>query len=293
MLRICRYSTAALVGCGLLLTGCASTGSTLNSGVADRFFEQAPYYAGVRPNLDAGPIAHVPITYQRGGSQSAMFDPASSEGKPIAALLAEMNAYLDSLGMTTRLSLSSPITGIPPDVHFGCETDIDGECTNGPAAPFDPGKPKLRLAVGRASADWTPGAAQRIQESQVAYALLLTLEVGQYWVRQQGILGKKVVELGTAHTAGFAWLTSLETPVSVLQITGALVNADGRVVRIGAEGLIARRTGLLASAVGAQALITDKEVEEVRTRVREDLPGKPVGWRVALRTLVGELTGRG
>lgn len=287
-----RHSTFALAACSFAVASCASTGSTLNSGVADRFFEHAPYYTGIRPPLDAGRIVHVPITYQRGGSQSAMFDPESSEGKPIAALLAEMNAYLDSLGITARLPLSSPLTGTPPDVHFGCETDIDGECTNGPAAPFDPGQPKLRLAVGRASGDWTSGAAQRIQESEAAYALVLTLEVGQYWMRQQGILGKKVVELGTQHTAGFAWLTSLETPVSVLQITGALVNAEGRVTRIGAEGLIARRTGLLASAVGAQALITDKEVEEVRRRVREDLPGKPLVWRAALRTLVSELTGR-
>ncbi|HZA51832.1 MAG TPA: hypothetical protein VE549_13900 [Myxococcaceae bacterium] len=32
------------------------------------------------------------------------------------------------------------------------------------------------------------------------------------------------------------WLTSLETPVSVLQLTGALIDRSGQAVRIGAEG---------------------------------------------------------
>ena len=122
--------------------------------------------------------------------------------------------------------------------------------------------------------------------------LVLTLEVGQYRVRQTGLLGKKEVELGTDHVVSLPWLTSLETPVNVLQLTGALVGRDGRAMRIGAEGLLARRSGILASAVGLQALITDKEVEEVRSARRDDLPGQPLVWQVALRNLVAGLTGR-
>lgn len=292
MQGFCRARKLALAGTLFVLAGCASTGSTLNSGVGDRYMERAPYYAGIRPELNTGPIVHLPISFQRGGSQGELFDPASADGSPIAALLAEMNGYLDSLTATTRLAAGTDLPGAPPDVHFGCETDATGDCTNGPAAPFEWGDPKHRLAVGRASADWTAAAAQRIQSSQAAYAVALTLEVGQYWVQQRGLLGKKALELGTQHEVSFPWLTSPETPVSVLQITGALLDAQGRVTRIGAEGLIARRTGIIASGIGLQGLITDKEVEEVRSRVREDLPGKPLVWKVALRNLVGQLTGR-
>lgn len=87
------------------------------------------------------------------------------------------------------------------------------------------------------------------------------------------------------------WLMSLETPVSVLQLTGALIGRAGRAVRIGAEGLLARRTGIIAAGFGAQALVTDEDVEQLRTRRREDLPGRPLVWQVALRTLVERLTG--
>jgi hypothetical protein len=75
------------------------------------------------------------------------------------------------------------------------------------------------------------------------------------------------------------WLTSLETPVSVIMLTGALVDGDGRAVRICTEGMLARRTCLLASSVGAQALIRDDNVYELRSSRRDDLPGHPLDWR--------------
>lgn len=53
-----------------------------------------------------------------------------------------------------------------------------------------------------------------------------------------------------------------------------------------------RQVGLKGNAIGAQELITDEDVEQLRTRQREDLPGRPLVWRVALRNLVADLTGR-
>ena len=87
------------------------------------------------------------------------------------------------------------------------------------------------------------------------------------------------------------WLTSLDTPAHVLQITGALVGRDGRAIRIGAEGLFARRTPLLVSSIGAQAQLSDDDVERVRTLRRDELPGRPLAWQAAIRELVRQLTG--
>jgi hypothetical protein len=272
----------------LVAAGCASTGSTYRSGVADRFLEHAPYYAGARP-VEGG-LAVLPIAYQRGGSQAALFDPAADAGTPIAALLAEMNAYLGTLNAGAPLA-GEGLAGTPPDVHFGCEVDVGGECTNGPAAPFDWGEPRMRLAVGRPSEEWISGVSQRLETARAGHALVITLEVGQYWPRQTNWRGSKAVELGTDHTAGLAWLTSLETPVSVLQLTGVIVGQDGLARRIGAEGLIARRTGIIAAGFGAQALISDEDVERIRMARREDLAGNPLVWQVALRTLVSQLSG--
>ena len=150
----------------------------------------------------------------------------------------------------------------------------------------------MRLAVGRPSAEWSESVRSALDARGAQQALVLTLEVGQYWVTKSGWTNRKSIALGTNYSVPLPWLTSLETPVSVLQLTGALMDRDGLAVRIGAEGMLARRTSLVMSGMGAQALISDDDVEQLRTLRREDLPGKPLVWQAALRQLVGDLTAR-
>lgn len=283
------FSTGVL----LSLAGACATGSTLGSGVGDRILEHPPFYAGATMTTGGGSISHLPVGYQRGAMQDAMFEPASGSGTPTAALVQDLTAYLDSLGVTTRLA-GSVSRGTAPDVQFSCETDpadTGEECLTGPGA-LGRGDIRMRLAVARPSAEWVSWAGAAMDAAGVTSVLVLTLEVGQYRIAQRGLRGDKVVELGTGHTVSLPWLTSLETPVQVLQLTGALIGRDGKAVRIGAEGLLARRTGLPASAVGLERLLTDAEVAELRAARRDDLPGRPLVWQHALRTLVGELTGR-
>lgn len=281
-------STLAII----VLTGACATGSTFRSGVGDRLLEHPPWYAGARVIAGPASFGHLPIAYQRGGSQSPMFDPEGGRGTPIATLLAEMNAYMDSLGTTVRVATADSERGTPPDVRFGCETDASGECTRDETGALGREGTTMLLAVGRPSESWTTWAAGAMDETNVARAVVLTLEMGQYWTRQTGWRGDKSVELGSGHTAPLPWLTSVETPVTVLQLTGALVDREGKAIRIGAEGLLARRTGLLVSALGAQELLTDEDVQQLRTSRRDDLPGRPLVWQVALRSLMAELTGR-
>ena len=290
-------SAALAVVLPFLLAACA-TGSTFRSGVGDAHLDRAPYYAGRAVAPDSGRIAHVPVVYQRGGSQSPMFDPEGGPQSPIASLLREMNAYLDSLGVTTRITAWPP-RGTPPDVQFGCATDMPDECAEegGVAGKVSGGflgadRMRMRLAVGRPSAEWVAWEQEALAGAGAARAMVLTLEIGQYWPFQADIRGNKGIELGTRHIVHLPWLTALDHPVSVLQLTGALMAADGQAIRIGAEGLVARRTNLFMSGLGAQALISDEDVEAIRTARREDLPGQPLVWQVALRALVAELTGR-
>lgn len=279
-----------LVAAALATAACATTGATLNSGVGDRLLEHPPYAAGHGGTGGAARIAHVPIAYQRGGSQEEIFDPQGGRGTPVAELLEEMNAYLDSLGASVRLAVSEPERGARPDVYFGCEQNPVGECVADSRDVAVQGRPWMKLAVGRPSESWVAPVRTALDRSGAEGTLVITLEVGQYWTRQRNLLGQKEVQLGTGYDVPVPWLTSLDQPVSVLQLTGALVGRDGRAARIGAEGLLARRTPLLASSVGAQALIRDEDVESLRTRRRDDLPGRPLVWQVALRSLVAELT---
>jgi len=283
----------------LLLVGCATTGATFRSGVGDAHLEHPPYYAGATVMADSKPIGHLPIAYQRGATQAPIFEPAGSSGSPASSLLREMNAYLDSLGVTTGLlSAGASIpSGTPPDVMFGCETDPAGDCLT-PGAVTEGAfqrsgdDPTMRLAVGRPSTEWTTGIRAALDRAGAGRALVLTLEVAPYRITRTGWRNSKSVALGTGHSVKLPWLTSIDEPVQVLQLTGALVDANGRAVRIGAEGLFARRTGIVASGAGLQALVTDEDVAKLRASRREDLAGQPLVWQVALRHLVAQLTGK-
>jgi hypothetical protein len=290
MIRAIR--TIFLLPAVLLAAGaCATAGGTFGSGVGDQYLKEPPYYAG-SVSFPVGRVAHLPIAYQQGASQDAMFDPDAHPGSPVAALLAEMNAYLDGLGLSSPLAAAGPVRGIAPDVMFGCDRDPLGDCIRESDDPTGRGAPWLRLAVGRPSPDWTRSAQQAMDAVGADRLLVLTLEIGQYWPHQRNLRGDKEVRLGTGHAVRVPWLTALDQPVQVLQLTGALVDPSGRAERIGAEGLVARRTNLLLLSVGVFELLTDADVEQVRRAVRTDLPGEPLVWQAALHDLLAELMAR-
>jgi hypothetical protein len=279
-----------------LVIACASAGSTYDSGVGDAFLEHPPYYAGARVTSSSARVAHLPIAYQRGATQPYSFDPAEGAGTAVATLIAEMNAYLDSLRVTTPIGRGAVLRGTPPDVQFGCYPDASGDCgdpdSSGPVLRRTPTDDvAMRLAVGRPSDPWISSTRDALDRVDAERAVVITLEVGQYYLTTTGWRDRKSIELGTRHSVRLPWLTSIEAPISVLQLTGALMDADGRAVRIGAEGMLARRTDIVMSGFGAQRLITDEDVSQLRTQRRDDLPGRPLVWQVALRTLLGQLTG--
>ena len=272
-----------------LLGACATTGATFRSGVGDAYIEHPPYYAGRAIEREAR-VGHYPIAFQRGASQAPIFDPRDGSGSQIDSLLSEMNAWLDSLGATKRLvdgrrisAVAHKATQVPPDVMFGCPTKgnlPDGDCAERQGA-LGRGYQAMRLAVGRPSREWTEWTREVLDAEGTTYAMIVTLEIGQYWQRQRGLTGKKEVELGTDRVASLPWMSSLETPVAVVQLTGALIDREGKAVRIGAEGILAKHTPLLASAIGAQELIDDGEIRAIR---------RDASWREPLRALVAQLT---
>lgn len=293
----------------VLLAGCATTGATFRSGVGDAMLAHPPYYAGVSRAASLGgrsSIGHLPIAFQRGAAQAPIFDPRDNANTPVGKLLVEMNSYLDSLTAASQLSrrmvdggsasaVSHAATRQPPDVMFGCLTEgnLPGEdCVARGDSALGRGDQRMRLAVGRPAAEWKDWIRDVARDNGTDRVLVVTLELGQYLPRQVGWRGDKEVELGTGNVARLPWLTSLETPVFVLQLTGAIVDTSGRAVRIGAEGFHAVRTSLGISALGAQTLLRDEDVESARRLRREDIEGQPLAWQVALRNLTAQLTGR-
>ncbi len=283
------HGRVSYIALAALTAACASTGATYQSGVAPKSFDRPPFYAGADvPNV--ANVAHLPIRYQRGAEQGAQFEPKNATGSPAAALVAEMNAYLDSIAASARLAPKLAEVGTAPDVHFGClQAVAGGDCVGD---GDEDANHQLQLSVGRPSQDWIGWISTALDSASHDKALVITLELGQYWPRQKGLSLGKEVRLGSDYTVGVPWLTSLEQPITVVQLTGALVGRDGRAIRIGAEGMLAKRTHIALSAIGAQSLVMDEDIERLRTLRREDLPGQPLVWQVALRNLVSQLTGR-
>src|SRR5215218_2191548 len=254
------HVSLSLTALAVATAGCASAGATYRSGVAPKSFEKPPFYTGAAVTPGQARVAHLPIRYQRGAEQGAQFEPKDGSGSPAAALVAEMNAYLDSLAASARLRAKNAEVGTAPDVHFGCEPAVIGDCA-GEGEEQSRSNRRLQLSVGRPSEDWIAWLGGAIDSTSTDHALLITLELGQYWPRQKGLSISKEVQLGTGYAVSVPWLTSLEQPVAVVQLTGALVARDGRAVRIGAEGLLAKRSNIVLSALGAQMLVSDEDIE--------------------------------
>lgn len=289
----------------VLFSACASTGATVGSGVGDRMLSRAPFYAGARssPVAAAGiRVGALPIAFQPRVGLNESFDPSDAPDSPMARLLVEMNAYLDSLttanGSTpVRVALAAPLDAraVPPNVRFGCLTEGDlpgedciarGDSVLGRVENLQ----QVKLSVGRPSREWVQQANAAMAAGDVSHTLVITVEVGHLWLRQRGLSGSKSLEIGSNHVVNVPWLTSLEAPVPVVQLTGALVDRGGRAVRIGAEGVMAKRAPIAASGFGLEAVITDADIQALATLRRPELPGTPLAWQEALRQLVHGLT---
>jgi hypothetical protein len=263
----------------------ACAGSTVGAGVAPKLLRRAPWYAG-NETIAAGRIVHLPIV--AGEVRGAGGDAAEAEaGSPAATLLGQLNAYLDSLAVSRPLAPGSRAPRATPDVSFGCETQGFDECVDAEA-----NQGNMMLEVTRASDEWAAWLAGELDRAGGDALLVITLELADYWPRSRGLTATKEVELGTGYTQSLPWLTAMDRPVQVLQLTGALVGPDGKAIRIGAEGLLAKRTRLLLGAFGVREMLSDEDVARLATLTRDDLPGKPLAWQVALRSLVERLAGR-
>lgn len=278
-------SAALLLGTMVSVSACAS--GAFRAGLGPQSFTRAPYYSG-RP-VAADAVAWMPVFYQRGGSQAPVFDPAG--GPAMQALLTDMNAYLDSLMSGPRIDVPSPVPGSPPDVRFACAMDVAGDCLDEDDEPSTPAEQarSMTLSVERASGGFAAWLSGAVAGQSATHAVVITVETAPYWPRQTGLRGNKVVDLGTGYSQELPWLTSLDDPIWVVEITGAVLDSTGHAVRIGAEGLYAKRTRFAISAVGGQESVSDEDIALLRTLRRDDLPAKPLVWQSALESLLSGL----
>lgn len=256
-----------------------ATGAAASTTTSTRPAKQPPFYRGEAPAVNGAGRLPVALSLPPGTPASWLPVPA------LERLATEMDAWLegrqpDSLLVLEGLSQKAA----QPAVYLGCALDITDECSQEERSNV--------LAVTSADKRWRQALAPAARGAGVEHVLVVNLQLAPHWIRQKGLKGAKQIPLGTGHAQELPWLTSLDTPVWVLQVTGAVVDAEGQMLRSGAEGIWALRTPFRASALGAQKLVTDEDVEHLRTELRrDDLAGAPLGWQAALGELVRQLLG--
>lgn len=234
-----------------------STGSTTRTWSAGK----PPWVRG--DELALQEVAHAPV-------RVAIED----AGPALGRLAFDLDAALAGRPGLRPLSAPLPAKG-GPSIYLGCEleSEVIGNCNDETRA--------MVHAVTHPGKKWRQ-ATQELLAAE-GHVLILELTIADHWLTQRGLGGKKEVPLGAGRVQKAPWLTSLDTPVEVLQLTGMIVDARGKVVRSGVEGIAAVPTRFLESVAGLQRTITDEQVEEIR---------RDPGVRAALDALLANLLGR-
>jgi len=277
----------AVVALALVATGCASL-DELAVAQTERL-EEGEFYAKMGPGLQGpvDPVVLMPAVLDPEFAHSLAYGRRAGEFAPIVAAL---NGALDGQSCC-RLLPAAALPAGAPHVYFG---SADGELAppevRDQVLPHDQFPPMV-MHVRRPSAAWQQAMAGLLAREGATHAILVSLGVSQYPKGREGAFGKQVV-LGTGHEEPVRFLTAEDKLLEVLQLTGVLVNAQGRVVKAGAEGILARDTPFAAQVFDVEKTLDDRTLQAVlTTERRKDLPGEPMKWQVALDNLLWQLRG--
>jgi hypothetical protein len=274
----------------LLITGCASL-KNLRTSTSIRLDKPPYYHQSLLSRIDTQgmKIGHYPIT-----SDNLTVDSENTE--TWQELITEMNAFLNNTDWTIPLDPIPLPADEAPELFVGNADMMSSPVSMSSFVDEDEeeDRPIMALYFRNASQEWRDALLATATENNIDAVLFFTIGFSEYFVRQKNWLGKKELALGTGHSIPVKWLTSLDDPVEVIHIMGTLMDKNGKIYRVGAEGIIAAKTAsFFESIIGLRNTMTDDAVSAITTDLRrEDLPGKPLNYRVALQNLVANLLDR-
>lgn len=248
------------------------------------------FYKVFKKNLpsESASIIHYPVSLDQ-----KMFTEFFYEGREEAfqPLVDSMNSYLNSLGWSKKASTTLPQKGAPYLFVGSSEAETAPHATLMMRDEHDM-YPPMALFLDKPSKDWRKSFGETMQAQQGEYALMIWIGLSEYPKANKGVFKKKVV-LGTGYEHEIRFLSAVDKPVEVLQLTGVLMDREGNILRAGAEGILHEDSPFWVQTLNAGTTVDDNALRKLFTEERrDDLPGKPLAWRVGLYNLMEQLTGR-
>ncbi len=270
----------------VLLAG-SSSASMPAAGRTDRL-KGAPFYKLYNKKAAVANAASGHFAVGIDQTSAAEFSFAGRE-QALQPLVVAMNAYLDSLGWSKPLAGEALPEQGAPYVYVG---SAEGEAAP-PAAARQRQEhdkyPPMVIDIQNPSAAWRAQLPAVAGGQQVDYVLWLKLGFSEYPKSDKGMFGKKVV-LGTGYEESVKFLSAEDKPLEVLQVTGIVLDREGRVVAAGAEGIIAKDTPFWAQVLEVKEGSSNAALQQlVHAERRTDLAGQPLKWQAALHNLMAHL----
>lgn len=237
---------------------------------------------------DESIVLHYPVELDDKMKTEFFYEGREEIFKPLRDSL---NFYLDRLDWTTASGVSITQKGAPYLFVGSSEAETAPPATMMMRNEEDI-YPPMALYLEQPSKQWRNSLRQSMADNGSDYALLLWVGLTEYPKSNKGVFKKKVV-LGTDYEREIRFLSAVDKPVEVLQLTGILLDGDGEVVRAGAEGFLHEDSPFWLQVLDAESTISDNSVSDLFTgQLREDLPGNPPAWKVAVINLLEQLTQR-
>ena len=212
--------------------------------------------------------------------------------KPLVDSLNERVKELEWLSATQAFSVSESAV---PVLYFGTQQNRNPGLANreGPSAPAGP----MVMSFVSSTDDWKEMVKIRLQETNADYLIFITLGFSSYDA-DPAFFSEQKIHLGTDYVIHVTWARNADDPIQVLHLLGALIDRNGTVVRMAAEGLLASPPTLsagsiLSGVIGGRDIIREEDVNSLAGRTRRtDVPGEPLLLHVAIDNLLARLAGR-
>lgn len=282
-LRVSRNRVASILapmlslGLGLTVAGCAALDEAAVART-DRL-KGAPFYK----------------TYRKGEGepQPALLVPlraAPSDASRLEPLRAAIDDYLRSQACCRATDLELPAGA--PLLYVGSAEGEDVPLEAGDIREDFEKYPPMIVHYAKPATGWKSAAGELAMREGATRIVVTQLDFVQYPKADKGFFGKKVV-LGTHHEQDVRFLSALDKPIEVLQLSGAVLDTNGRELCAGAEGIVGSDAPFWVQVLEAGKDIDDESLARVlHTERREDVPGAPLAWQVAADQLLWNLLRR-